>query len=402
MTTPNAKQTEPTTGADPSTAAIRPFRIALPQVALDDLRERLARTRWPDELPGVGWSRGVSLTYLKELAAYWRTGYDWRKWEGKLNEYPQFTTTIDGTNVHFLHVRSPEQDALPLIITHGWPGSIVEFLDIIGPLNDPRAHGGDPADAFHLVVPSLPGYGFSGPTRDTGWTTSRIARAWAELMNRLGYERYGAQGGDWGAFVSPELGRVDPEHVVGVHVNAATMGFIPFGPVDPDELATFTDAEKARLERLNRFLTDMNGYFQIQATRPQTLAYGLTDSPVGQLAWIVEKFKEWTHSSAQLPEDAVDRDHMLTNVMLYWLTGTAASSARLYYENMHSGSWGQQPGTTPTGVAVFAEDVAIRRYGERGNNIVHWSEFDRGGHFAAMEEPDLLTGDIRTFFRRFR
>jgi pimeloyl-ACP methyl ester carboxylesterase len=235
-----------------------------------------------------------------------------------------------------------------------------------------------------------------------GWTTNRIARAWAELMHRLGYERYGAQGGDWGAFVSPELGRIDPEHVVGIHVNAASMGFIPFGPMDPDELASFTVAEKARLDRLNHFLSDMNGYFQIQAPRPQTLAYGLADSPVGQLAWIVEKFKEWTHSSAELPEHAVAVDRMLTNVMLYWLTGTGASSARLYYENMHSCSWSQQPRSTPTGVAVFAEDVAIRRYGERGNNIVHWSEFDRGGHFAAMEVPDLLIGDIRTFFGALR
>jgi len=221
-------------------------------------------------------------------------------------------------------------------------------------------------------------------------------------MKRLGYERYGAQGGDWGAFVSPELGRVDPDHVVGVHVNAATMGFIPFGPVGAEELATFTDAEKLRLERRNNFMADGYGYFQIQATRPQTLAYGLTDSPAGQLAWIVEKFKEWSHPSEALPEVAIDRDHILTNVMLYWLTGTAGSSARTYYENMHSAAWAQEPGATPTGVAVFAEDVAIRRYGERGNNIVHWSEFGRGGHFAAMEAPDLLIGDVREFFRPLR
>jgi pimeloyl-ACP methyl ester carboxylesterase len=208
--------------------------------------------------------------------------------------------------------------------------------------------------------------------------------------------------GDWGAFVAPELGRIASDHVVGVHVNAATFGFIPFGPVDRDELASFTDAEKARLERLNASTAGPgNGYFEVQATRPQTLAYALTDSPVGQLAWIVERFKEWTHA-ADVPEDAVDRDQLLTNVMLYWLTGTAGSSARLYYENLHAGSWGQQPATTPTGVAVFAGDYAIRRYGERGNNIVHWSEFDRGGHFAAMEAPDLLVGDVRTFFRRFR
>jgi pimeloyl-ACP methyl ester carboxylesterase len=384
-------------------AEIRPFRIDVPQADLDDLRDRLARTRWPDELPGVGWSRGVPLGYLRELAGYWRDGYDWRRHEAALNQHPQFTTTIDGATIHFLHVRSAEPDALPLILTHGWPGSIVEFLDVIGPLADPRGHGGDPADAFHLVIPSIPGFGLSGPTTEAGWTTDRVAAAWAELMARLGYERYGAQGGDWGAFVAPELGRVDPDHVVGVHVNAATFGFIPFGPVDPEEQATFTDAEKVRLERLNRFLSDQNGYFQIQATRPQTLAYALTDSPVGQLAWIVEKFKEWTDTSAELPEDAVDRDHLLTNVMLYWLTGTANSSARMYYENMHAtGSWGKPPSATPTGVAVFAQDVAIRRYAEQGNNIVHWSEFDRGGHFAAMEAPDLLVGDVRAFFRGLR
>jgi pimeloyl-ACP methyl ester carboxylesterase len=383
-------------------AEIRPFRIEIPQADLEDLHDRLAQTRWPDELPGVGWDRGVPLDYIKELAEYWRTVYDWREHETRLNEIPQFTTTIDGQGIHFLHVRSPESDAMALMLIHGWPGSIVEFLDVIGSLTDPRAHGADPADAFHLVIPSIPGYGFSGPTRDTGWTTRRIAEAFAELMSRLGYERYGAQGGDWGAMLSPELGRIDPDHVIGVHVNAATMGFIPFGPVDPGELASFTDAEKGRLEGLRTTTAGPgNGYFELQANRPQTLAYGLTDSPVAQLAWIVEKFKEWTHGSGQ-PEDAVDRDRILTNVMLYWLTGTANSSARLYYENMHAGSWGQQPGTTPTGVAVFAEDYAIRRYGERGNNIVHWSEFERGGHFAAMEAPELLAADIREFFRRLR
>jgi epoxide hydrolase len=381
---------------------IKPFTIDIPQADLDDLRERLARTRWPDELPNVGWSRGVPVSYLKELAEYWGNTYDWRVYEARINQFPQFTTEIDGAHIHFLHVRSPEPDALPLILTHGWPGSIVEFLDVIGPLTDPRTHGGDPADAFDVVIPAIPGYGFSGPTHDTGWTSARVAKAWAELMRRLGYERYGAQGGDWGAFVSPELGRVDPERVVGVHVNAATVGFIPFGPVDPAELATFTDAEKLRLERLNRYLADGSAYSQIQATRPQTLAYGLTDSPVGQLAWIVEKFKEWTYPAEDLPEKSINRDLILTDVMFYWLTKTAGSSAQTYYENMHATNWNQQPGTTPTGVAVFAEDVAIRRYGERANNIVHWSEFDRGGHFAAMEAPDLLVGDIRQFFRLLR
>jgi pimeloyl-ACP methyl ester carboxylesterase len=396
--------TTTTTGAEGafSDAAIRPFRIEIPQSDLNDLRERLARTRWPDELPGADWTRGVPLGYLEELADYWRSGYDWRTWEAKLNEYPQFTTTIDGAHVHFLHVRSPEPNALPLIITHGWPGSVAEFLDIIGPLTDPCAHGGNPADAFHVVIPSIPGFGFSGPTHESGWNTVRVARTWAELMRLLGYERYGAQGGDMGALIAPDVGRGDPDHVVGVHVNAATFGFIPLGTVAPDELATFTDVEKQRLERLNNFLTEGNGYFQIQSTRPQTLAYGLTDSPAGQLAWIVEKFNEWTYPGSELPEQAIDRDRILTDVMLYWLTGTAGSSADMYYENMHVSSWGQQPGATPTGVAVFAEDVAIRRFAEQGNNIVHWSEFERGGHFAAMEAPDLLVGDIRAFFRLLR
>jgi epoxide hydrolase len=382
--------------------SIQPFTINIPQADLDDLRNRLAGTRWPDELPGVGWSYGVALNYLKELAEYWRTSYDWRTWEAKLNQLPQFTTEIDGQNIHFLHVRSPEPDALPLILTHGWPGSVAEFLDVIGPLSNPRAHGGDPADAFQLVIPSIPGFGFSGPTRATGWTTERIAKAWAELMRRLGYEHYGAQGGDFGALTAPALGRAAPENVIGVHVNAATVGFIPYGEVPAEELDSFSEVERARLKRLGYFLSEGNGYFQIQATRPQTLAYALNDSPTGLLAWIVDKFKEWTHPAHKLPEAAINRDHMLTNVMLYWLTGTAGSSARLYYENMHASSWGEQSGPTPTGVAAFAEDVAIRRYAEYGNKIIHWSDFERGGHFAAMEAPDLLVGDVRAFFRRLR
>jgi epoxide hydrolase len=384
-------------------AEIRPFRIDIPQQDLDDLQNRLARTRLPDELPGVGWDYGAPLGYVQELAEYWRTGYDWRIWEAKLNSYPQFTTAIDAQNIHFLHVRSSEPDALPLILTHGWPGSVAEFMEIIGPLTDPRAHGGDPADAFHVVAPSLPGFGLSGPTRQAGWTEQRVAEAWAELMRRLGYERYGAQGGDVGAGVSPNVGRVAPDKVVGVHVNAATVGFMPFPPLEESELEELSDIEKARVERIGQFMGDMFGYAQIQSTRPQTLAYGLTDSPVGQLAWIVEKFKEWTHPRAGLPEDSVDRDHMLTNVMLYWLTATAGSSARIYYEGAHAGGWGApERSTVPTGVAVFSEDISIRRYAEREHNIVHWTDFDRGGHFAAMEEPDLLVGDVRTFFRGLR
>lgn len=390
------------TGTARNDAEIRPFRINIPQAELDDLNDRLARTRWPSEPLGIGWSRGVPVGYMEELTEYWRTGYDWRAQEAMLNQFPQFTTTIDGANVHFLHVRSNEPGALPLILTHGWPGSVVEFLNVIGLLADPVAHGGDAADAFHLIIPSIPGFGFSGPTPDPGWTSDRVARAWVELMGRLGYERYGAQGGDWGAFVAPDVGRADPEHVVGVHLNAATYGFIPFGPVEPDELATFSDVEKARLERLNYYLSEQSGYFQLQATRPQTLAYALSDSPAGQLAWIVEKFKEWTDPPDALPEAAVDRDLILTNVMLYWLTNTGASSANIYYEGMHAASWGQPPVTVPTGVAVFAQDVAIRRYAEQGFSIVRWSDFERGGHFAALEAPDLFTDDVRAFFRSLR
>jgi epoxide hydrolase len=378
---------------------LEPFRIEIPQSELDGLSERLADTRWPSELPGVGWSRGVPLGYLRELAEYWRAEYDWREHEARLNELPQFCTTIDGANVHFLHVRSPEPEALPLIITHGWPGSIVEFLDIIGPLADPRSHDGDAADAFHLVIPSIPGFGLSGPTSEPGWTARRVARAFAELMSRLGYERYAAQGGDLGAVVSPELGRVDPAHVAAVHVNAASVGFMPFPPLEDAELAELTDLEKARYERIAAFMSDEFGYAQIQSTRPQTLAYGLTDSPIGQLAWIVDKFQSWTHG--ELPEDSVDRDTMLANVMLYWLTRTAGSAANIYYEDMHAGQWPERS-AVPTGVAVFAEDISIRRYAEQSNNIVHWSDFDRGGHFAALEAPDLLISDMRDFFRRFR
>jgi pimeloyl-ACP methyl ester carboxylesterase len=377
---------------------ISPYRIDIPQGALDDLRDRLGRTRWPDELPGVGWDLGVPLDYLKGLAEYWATTYDWRGQEKAMNEFAQFTTVIDDQNVHFLHMRSPEPEALPLLITHGWPGSIAEFLDIIGPLADPAAHGGDPADAFHVIAPSIPGFGFSGPTHESGWNTVRVAHAWAELMRRLGYERYGAQGGDTGALVSPELGRIDSEHVVGVHVNS----LVTFPSGQPDELKDLSDSDQKRLELMQRWQNELSGYAILQSTRPQTLAYALTDSPAGQLAWIVEKFKDWTDPAAELPEDAVDRDRLLTDISIYWLTETAGSSARLYYEGARS--WGQanQPSGVPTGVAVFPMDVTIRPIAEREHNIVHWSEFDRGGHFAAMEAPGLLAADIREFFRPLR
>ena len=381
-----------------TTTDIARFRIEIPQSDLDDLTDRLARTRWPASLPGDAWARGVPVDYLRGLADYWRDGFDWRAAESRLNAFPQFTTQIDRQRIHFLHVKSPLPEATPLLLAHGWPGSVVEFSHLIGPLTDPAAHGAKPGTpAFHLVIPSLPGFGFSTPLVESGWGSRRMAQALAELMRRLGYDRYGAHGGDFGAFVAPDLGRVDPEHVIGVHVNAATMGFIPQGDIPEADLETLAPVEQARVQRMANFLTEGNAYFQIQATRPQTLSFGLTDSPAGQLAWIVEKFKEWTSAARELPEDAVGRDDILTNVSLYWFTRSAGSSANLYYEAVHGQDW-PTPSAVPTGVAVFAEDIAIRRYAEQTYNIVHWSDIDAGGHFAALETPGLLAADIRTFF----
>ncbi|MEO3765241.1 epoxide hydrolase family protein [Streptomyces sp. B8F3] len=388
--------------------SIRPFRVSVPDGDLDDLRNRLDRTRWPGELPGAGWDYGVPLGYLRELADYWRHEYDWRAAEARLNLWPQFMTTIDGADVHFAHIRSPEPDATPLVVTHGWPGSLVEFERIAGPLTDPRAHGGDPADAFHLVLPSIPGFGFSGPTREKGWEHRRVAAAFGELMRRLGYRRYGAQGGDWGAAVSRELGRLCGDQVIGVHLNLIPGAGATAEPT-ADELASLSPAERTRTlaswARFQAWSREKQGYADIQSTRPQTLAYALTDSPVGQLAWIAEKFKEWT-DSVDRPEDAVDRDHLLTNVMVYWLTGTAGSSARIYYERAHAAYRGQPPerSTAPTAFAAFPREnfVVLRHLAARTDNIVRWTEFDRGGHFAAMEQPDLLIGDIRAFFRSLR
>ena len=378
-------------------ARIRPYRISVPQADLDDLRERLARTRWARDLPGTGWERGVPTGYLRELADYWAKEYDWRAHEAALNAHAQFITTIDGASVQFLHLRSAQPDATPLLLLHGWPGSIVEFLDMIGPLTDPAAHGGDPADAFHLVIPSLPGYGFSGPLTETGWTDGRIAAALAELMDRLGYDRYGVQGGDVGAFIGPLIGRIAPGRVIGVHVNA----LVTFPSGDPAEMAALTGAERARLAAMEKWQQQSSAYLQVQGTRPQTIGQALTDSPSGLLAWIVEKFQEWTNPAALLPEDAVDRDRILTDVSIYWFTATAGSAAHTYYERFNDPAmWmPQERSTVPTAVAVFPTDISIRPFASKTSNVVRWSEFDRGGHFAALEAPDLLTADIREFFR---
>ncbi len=386
---------------------VTPFSVNIPQVQLDDLHDRLDRTQWPDKLPGVGWSRGVPLTYLKELVEYWRTRYDWRKWEAKLNEFPQFTTEIDGQTIHFLHVRSPEPHAVPLLILHGYPSSVVEFMNIIGPLTDPRSYGGDPADAFHVVIPSLPGYGFSIPVREAGWELHRTSRAMAELMSRLGYSRYAAQGGDIGAGVVGMLGSIDPDHIMGAHVSTDPTALALLGaPIaDPNDDPTLTEGEKQRLQGLRELQAEGKGYLQIQSTKPQTLAYALADSPVGQLAWIVEKFEAWTNVDAALPEEAVDRDQLLTNISLYWFTRTGASAANFIYEASHSTAPWAAESSTPTGFAAFNVrhvEKAMRQMVDPENKVAHWSNFDEGGHFPAMEAPDLLVADVRKFFRSFR
>ncbi|MFD9377622.1 epoxide hydrolase family protein [Streptomyces sp. NPDC059999] len=382
----------------------REFRLDVGEGELDDLRRRLERVRWPDELSGVGWAYGMPLSEVKELVRYWREEYDWRAAEARINGWAQYTTEIDGATVHFAHLRSPEPHATPLLMTHGWPGSFVEFQRVAGPLTDPRAHGGDPADAFHLVLPHIPGFALSGPTTEPGWEFQRVARAFGTLMERLGYERYGVQGGDWGAAVSRELGRVRPANVVGVHLNLLPGAGATSEPT-PEELAPLDPAERERAraswERYRGWARERQGYADIQSTRPQTLAYALNDSPVGLLAWIGEKFAEWSD-----PRTPVDRDRMLTNVMLYWLTGTVGSAARIYYERAHADYHGQPPevSRTPTALADFPRDnfIPLRHIAERTDHIVRWTSYDKGGHFPAMEVPESLVEDVRAFFRMLR
>jgi epoxide hydrolase len=383
---------------------LRPFEIAIPDSEVDDLRDRLARTRWPDVgHVGTAWTRGVPLDYLRSLAEYWRTGFDWRKQEAALNAFPQFTTTIDGQPIHLVHARSPEPDALPLLLLHSWPGSPVEFARLIGPLSDPRSHGADTADAFHVVVPSLPGFGFSNPVAEAGWTTGRAARAFAELMARLGYERYGVHGGDIGAGVGSGVTAAGPDHVVALHVTSDPPTAVSFASWsgDPASSPALSEAEKARVEELKRWSKDDEGYLRLQSTRPQTIGYALTDSPVAQLAWIVEKFQAWTDATAALPEEAVDRDQLLANISLYWFTRSGASAAHALYESMNAQEW-SQPGPAPVGFAVFGAESFVHTLLDPERKIEHWSEFERGGHFPAMEQPAALTNDLRSFFRRYR
>ena len=373
-----------------TTDGISPYVVQIPQHDLDDLATRLQRVRWPDELEGTGWGYGVPRTYVEQLLEYWRDGYEWRAHEARLNEHAQFVTEIDGQRIHFLHVRSAEPNALPLICTHGWPMSVFEYLDLIAPLTDPRAHGADPVDTFDVVIPSIPGVAFSGSTHEPGWNTVRVARAWVTLMERLGYERYGAHGNDGGSQISPEVGRHDPDHVVGVHVTQ----LFSFPSGDPSEFADLSDEDQAALAFLERFTAGGGlAYNQYQSAQPQTLAYALQDSPAGWLAWVTQLFR-----------DSVDRDYILTNASAYWLTGTIGSSIRRYYDEAHTMQPPDGPTTTPTGVAIFAEDFqSIRKFAERDHaNIISWNRYDRGSHFAPVDATDLLVSDIRDFYRPLR
>jgi pimeloyl-ACP methyl ester carboxylesterase len=382
---------------------VTPFRIAIPEADLDDLRGRLRHARWPEAETVADWSQGVPLSYLRELCRYWADGYDWRATEQRLNRLPQFRTELDGLGIHFVHVRSPHPEALPLVITHGWPGSIVEFLKVIGPLTDPTSHGGEAADAFHVVCPSLPGYGFSDKPAKPGWGVERIAGAWVRLMARLGYERYGAQGGDWGTSISASVGQRDPGHVAGIHLMP------PLAPPDPATFDDLTERERAALASLEHAAEWDSGYSKQQATRPQTIGYALVDSPVALCAWIVEKLWAWTDCDGRL-ENVLSRDEVLDNVMLYWLPGTGASAARLYWESIRQvNEWISGTATdtvaVPTGCSIFPEELQrpSRRWAaKRFPDIRYWNELDRGGHFAAFEQPELFVDEIRAFFRLVR
>ena len=372
---------------------IRPYRIDVPTAVLDDLRERLARTRWPEAETVDDWSQGIPLAYTRELAKYWADGYDWRSREAALNRFDHYNTEIDGLDIHFIHQRSPHDDALPLLITHGWPGSVVEFHKGIEPLVNPPS--GRAEDAFHVICPSLPGYGFSGRPTSKGWGVEKIAEAWETLVGRLGYDRYGAQGGDWGAAVTTQIGR-NRGRCVGIHLN------MPIGRPTKESLANPTEEEQHALASLAEHRRSGTGYSKQQSTRPQTLGYGLVDSPVGQLAWIVEKFWAWMDCDGH-PENVLSRDELLDNVMVYWVNGIGASSARLYWESFNDFATDGRV-DLPTGVAAFPKEIlrTPRRWCEVAYNITHWSTMPRGGHFAAFEQPELFIDDVRAFFATVR
>lgn len=373
-------------------SAINPYKISIPQAQIDDLHKRINNTIWPSTIDGQNYG-GPALANMKKLAEKLLT-FDWRKKEAELNEWPHFTTKIDGQNIHFIHVKSKEANAKPLMLIHGWPGSIIEFVAHIEPLTDPVKHGGKAGDAFDVVIPSLPGFAFSGPTNEAGWNNVRIGKAFIELMGRLGYDRFAVQGGDAGAIIGPEMGRLAPEKLVGLHLNAATIGFMPMGPVDEADVAKFTPAEKKRLEVMQEFLQVKFGFNLLQSNQPQLVAYALADSPIGLMAWMTQLMD---------PQEVGER--FLANFLIYWFTGTAASSIRLYYENAHDPSaWAPKANSgVPTAVAVFQDgDIAIRKYGEDGNHIVRWTEYPHGGHYAALTVPEVWLNDVRDFFRDLR
>jgi len=377
--------------------AIEKFQIAVDQAVLDDLGQRLRQTRYPDQIADSGWDYGADLAPVRRVVEYWRDQYDWRKHEAELNAFDHFRTSIDGQSIHFLHARSTHAHALPLLISHGWPGSIVEFLRVIGPLTQPERHGGDPADAFHVICPSLPGYGFSEVTRTRGWDARRIAEAFAVLMARLGYDRYGAQGGDWGSVITSELGALDAAHLCGIHLNMP-LAF-------PDPSVELTAEEKAIVAEMDQWDRDEAGYQKIQGTKPQTLGFGLTDSPAGLAAWITEKFRTWSDCGGDV-ESVFTLDELLTNITIYWVTGTITSSTRLYYETFKGGRLALLEGKVqvPTGVARFPKEIMRfpRKWVENHYNVTHWTTMPRGGHFAAMEQPQLFVDDVRAFFRNMR
>ena len=377
---------------------IREFRIEISQGTLQDLKRRLDATRWPDAETPDDWSQGIPLAYMKEICAYWANEYDWRATEERINQWPQFKTEIEGLDIHFLHARSKHEDALPLIMTHGWPGSIVEFLKVIEPLTDPVAHGSEAGDAFHVVCPSLPGYGFSDKPTATGWGIEQIATAWDTLMTRLGYERYVAQGGDWGAAITTNIGMQDLGHCAGIHVN------MPSARPTKESLANPTEREQAALAGGKHYQDWDSGYSKQQSTRPQTLGYGLVDSPIGQAAWILEKFWSWTDCQGH-PENALTRDELLDNVMIYWLTASGASSGRLYWESFGRAAGGGGAVELPTGCSIFPKEiVAMPRSWAEGtyHNIIYWNELDKGGHFAAFEQPELFVNELRNCFQLMR
>lgn len=378
---------------------IEPFHLEIPQAALDDLKARLAAARWPDRETVDDWTQGVPLEKLEGLCRYWQEDYDWRRCEGALNGLGQFRTVIDDLGIHFLHIKSPESSAMPLLLTHGWPGSILEFMKVVGPLTDPAAHGGSAEDAFHLVIPSLPGYGFSDRPVRSGWGVRRIASAWAELVRRVGYaDRWVAQGGDWGSLVTSALGHLAPQGLAAIHVN------MPLALPSAEDRVTATEEEKADAARFDHYVNNESAYARLQTTRPQTLSYGLADSPIGQAAWIYEKLVAWTDCHGA-PENVLTRDEMLDNISLYWLTMTAASSARLYWESMGSAFVDLAPVNIPAGASIFPGELfqPSRRIVERRyTNLIHYNQLDRGGHFAAWEQPDLFVQEVRDCFRRIR